>query len=97
MGLVRGPSSRRRKARRRRLLTRAVPVVAVAAAAFAAGAVLATAPERAERHLVTRYVTAWQNGDYGAMYALLDATSRRAICPASSSPPSSAPRPPRRR
>jgi penicillin-binding protein A len=46
-------------------------------AAFAAGAVLATAPERAERHLVTRYVTAWEHADYAAMYGMLDPGSRR--------------------
>jgi penicillin-binding protein A len=54
-----------------------VPIAAVAVAAFAAGAVLATAPERAERHLVTRYVTAWEHADYAAMYGMLDAGSRR--------------------
>jgi cell division protein FtsI/penicillin-binding protein 2 len=63
--------------RRRRLLTRAVPIIALAAGAFAAGAVLATGPGRAERQLVTRYVNAWQREDYTGMYSMLDPASRR--------------------
>jgi cell division protein FtsI/penicillin-binding protein 2 len=63
--------------RRRRLLTRAVPIGGLAIAAFAAGAVWATAPGRAEEHMVTRYVTAWERDDYGQMYGLLDPGSRR--------------------
>ena len=51
-------------------------MIALAAAAFAAGAVLATGPGRAERHLVTQYVTAWEHNDYAKMYQLLDAGSR---------------------
>src|ERR1700722_11754368 len=74
---ARGPRPARRRGRRRRLLTRTVPIAGVAVAAFAAGAVLATAPERAERHLVTRYVTAWEHADYAAMYGMLDPGSRR--------------------
>ena len=65
--------------RRRRLLTRGVPLVLVAGGAFAAGVMIAIGPERAERQLVTSYVTAWQRGDYAAMYHLLDATSRARI------------------
>jgi peptidoglycan glycosyltransferase len=57
-------------------LTRAVPLTAVAVVAFGAGIVIALAPGRAERQMVTRYVTAWSRGDYAAMYALLDARSR---------------------
>jgi cell division protein FtsI/penicillin-binding protein 2 len=57
---------------------RAVPIAALAAAAFAAGAVLATGPGRAERDLVTRYVTSWERGDYAGMYTLLDPVSRSA-------------------
>ncbi len=48
----------------------------MAAAAFAAGAVFATGPGRAERHLVTQYVTAWEHNDYAKMYQLLDSESR---------------------
>jgi peptidoglycan glycosyltransferase len=45
--------------------------------AFAAGAVWSTLPSRAERRLVTRYVTAWEHAEYGQMYRLLDPASRR--------------------
>jgi peptidoglycan glycosyltransferase len=69
----------RRRVRRRRLLTRAVPISGLAVAAFAAGAVWSTQPGRAEQQLVTRYVTAWEHGHLGQMYALLDRASRRRI------------------
>jgi penicillin-binding protein A len=49
----------------------------VAALAFAYGVVSATAPARAERHLVTRYVTAWAHGDYARMYDMLGKSSRQ--------------------
>jgi penicillin-binding protein A len=73
------PRPRRRSARRRRLLTRAAPLGGVAAIAFAVGVVAATAPGRAERRLVTRYVSAWAHGEYASMYKLLDANSRRQV------------------
>jgi cell division protein FtsI/penicillin-binding protein 2 len=63
--------------RRRRLLTRAVPLLVLAAAAFAVGVIEATAPAREERALVRHYVNAWARGDYGRMYQLLDAASKR--------------------
>jgi cell division protein FtsI/penicillin-binding protein 2 len=66
----------RRNARRRRLLTHAAPLIVVAAASFTFGVVTATAPGRAERRLVTRYVRAWAQGDYATMYADLDSGSR---------------------
>jgi hypothetical protein len=62
--------------RRRRLLTRAAPLAVVAVAAFVAGAVVAGAPGRAERRVVTQYVQAWARQDYRGMYALLDTASR---------------------
>jgi penicillin-binding protein A len=62
--------------RRRRLLTRAAPLGGVAVLAFAVGVVASTAPGRAERRLVTRYVDAWARGDYPRMYTLLDSGSR---------------------
>jgi peptidoglycan glycosyltransferase len=69
--------SSRLSARRRRLLTRAAPLTGVAVIAFVAGVVTATAPGRAEKQLVTRYVTAWEHGDYHQMYGLLDSISRQ--------------------
>ncbi len=62
--------------RRRRLLTRAIPIAGLAAGAFAAGAIWASEPERAERHLVTQYVAAWEHDDFAQMYGLLDSASR---------------------
>src|ERR1700722_3475309 len=79
VGVIAAPQPRpaQRNVRRRRLLTRAAPLGGLAAIAFAAGAVWSTEPGRAERHLVTRYVTAWTQGNYGKMYSLLDADSRQ--------------------
>jgi penicillin-binding protein A len=76
---VGGGSSSGRFRRRRRLLTRAAPLVAIAVVAFAVGAVLATGPSRAERHLVSEYVSAWTHRDYPRMYALLNDASRQRI------------------
>jgi peptidoglycan glycosyltransferase len=80
VGVIAAPQPRpaQRNVRRRRLLTRAAPLGGLAVIAFAAGAVWSTEPGRAERHLVTRYVNAWTQGDYGKMYSLLDVDSRRA-------------------
>lgn len=75
--VVRGPRPTRRRARRTRLLTRAAPIAGLAAAAFAAGAVWATEPGRAERRLVTSYVADWQHHEFARMYGLLDSSSRR--------------------
>jgi peptidoglycan glycosyltransferase len=58
-------------------MTRAAPIAVVAVAAFVAGIVTATGPGRAERALVTRYVSAWAKHDYGRMYQDLDTASRR--------------------
>src|SRR5437879_5682136 len=67
----------RRPGRRRRLLTRAAPLVLLAAVAFVVGVLIAGGPGRAEHKLVTRYVSAWSQGDYATMYSLLDRASRR--------------------
>jgi cell division protein FtsI/penicillin-binding protein 2 len=56
-----------------------VPLVAIAAGAFAAGIIIETGPARAERALVTTYVTAWRQGDYATMYGLLDPRSRAGL------------------
>ena len=53
----------------------------LAGLAFAAGIVFAGGPTRAERHLVTRYVTAWRRGDFATMYGLLDSGSRARLSP----------------
>jgi peptidoglycan glycosyltransferase len=74
---ARSPRLQRRSVRRRRQITRALPLGGLAVIAFVAGAVWATVPGRAERQMVTRYVTAWEHGEYGQMYRLLDAASRQ--------------------
>jgi cell division protein FtsI/penicillin-binding protein 2 len=56
-----------------------VPLALIAAGAFAAGAVVATAPGRAEHQLVSSYVKAWADRDYARMYGLLDARSRTTL------------------
>ena len=78
--VARGPRpGRRRSSRRRKLLTRSAPVVVLAAAAFFFGARLATAPGRAARTLVTRYVTAYSHDDVARMYGMLDDASRASV------------------
>ncbi len=79
MGGSRRPVRPRRRGRRRRLLTRALPLLAIGIVAFVIGAVIATAPSRAERHLVSEYVTAWEHGNYARMYVLLDPASRASM------------------
>jgi peptidoglycan glycosyltransferase len=81
-GVILGDSPRprrRRTSRRRRLLTRVGPVLVLAAVAFAFGARVATGPGRAERRMVTRYVTDWTHGEITAMYGLLDGASRARV------------------
>ncbi|HWF34687.1 MAG TPA: penicillin-binding transpeptidase domain-containing protein [Solirubrobacteraceae bacterium] len=57
--------------------------MALAVAAFAAGLLTATGPARAERALVTSYVTAWRHADFATMYGLLDSRSRARVTLAS--------------
>ena len=75
-----GPAPvRRRQPRRARVLTRTLPLISVAAVAFGLGIYAAGAGGRAERRLVTDYVTEWATQDFPAMYALLDPASRNGI------------------
>jgi len=61
-----------------RRLRRAVPVVALAAVAFTCGLIVgANAGGSSQRELATRFVRAWTRGEYAAMYADIDAASRR--------------------
>jgi peptidoglycan glycosyltransferase len=70
------PRPRGRRKRRQRLLTRALPVGLLALAAFAAGALWSMRPGHEERQMVTRYVTAWRQGNFAQMYTLLDRVSK---------------------
>jgi penicillin-binding protein A len=81
--VIAAPSPRRARpgARRRRLITRAAPLIGVAVIAFAGGAIWATIPGRAERRMVTQYVTAWEHQAYRRMYRLLDPATRRSVSP----------------
>jgi peptidoglycan glycosyltransferase len=56
-----------------------VPLIVLAALAFAAGMYEGGAADRAQRQLVTRYVTAWEHGDYAEMYTLLDPATRASM------------------
>jgi cell division protein FtsI/penicillin-binding protein 2 len=51
----------------------------LALAALAAGVIVGSSGGGAERQLVTNYVRAWRQGDYGEMYALLDRGSKRRV------------------
>lgn len=51
----------------------------LAVVAFVLGIIVATAPARSERHLVSNYVNAWARDEYGRMYSLLGSGSRRRI------------------
>jgi transpeptidase family protein/penicillin-binding protein len=68
-----------RPARRRRRWHRLAPLVLFALAAFAGGVLLATSSGGTERRLVTAYARAWRQGNYRAMYRLLDPASRRQL------------------
>lgn len=65
--------------RRHRLFVRALPLVALAVTAFAIGTLVGSRHESQERIVAERFVRAWERGDYGAMYELLDAASREEI------------------
>jgi penicillin-binding protein A len=64
--------------RRRRLVTRALPLSIVALIAFIIGA-SAGAPGSPEKDAAERFASAWERGDFGAMYGELNEASQRAI------------------
>jgi cell division protein FtsI/penicillin-binding protein 2 len=63
--------------RRRRLVTRALPLSIIALIAFVVGA-SSGAPGSPEKDAAERFASAWEQGDYPAMYAELNEESRRA-------------------
>jgi cell division protein FtsI/penicillin-binding protein 2 len=64
--------------RRRRLVTRAVPISLVAVVAFVVGAIAGT-PGSPAKDAARRFVDAWGNGEFAAMYSQLNPASRRSI------------------
>ncbi len=61
------------------MFTRTVPLALVAIAALAFGLYEAGAPGRDQRAIVRRYADDWAHDDYGAMWATLNASSRRRV------------------
>lgn len=64
--------------RRRRLATRAVPLALIALVAFVFGANAGT-PGSPDRDAAKRFVDAWANREFAAMYRELNATSRHRV------------------
>jgi peptidoglycan glycosyltransferase len=62
--------------RRRRGRQRGIALLVVCAAAFVAGLVLGARHVPAEQDRAQRFATAWQQGDYAAMYAQLSGADR---------------------
>jgi cell division protein FtsI/penicillin-binding protein 2 len=65
--------------RRRRLITRMAPLALIAFVAFVAGAIAGTSSGSPEKEAAQRFTTAWQNGEYAAMYKELNPGSRHKI------------------
>jgi cell division protein FtsI/penicillin-binding protein 2 len=74
MAVTRTPSSRRS-----RRLRRLVPLLVLAAGAFAGGLVAGGRHEPAERRLAAHFASAWERGDYAAMYSMLTPAAQRAM------------------
>jgi penicillin-binding protein A len=64
--------------RRRRLVTRALPLSLIALVAFVVGAIAGT-PGSADKDAAKRFVDAWQNEEFAAMYKELNPASQKAI------------------
>ncbi len=65
-------------ARRRRLVTRALPLAVIASASFIAGAATGI-PPTPEKDGAKRFTEAWARGDFAAMRAELNPSSRREL------------------
>src|SRR5919198_3635381 len=74
MAVTRASSSRRS-----RRLRRLIPLLVLAVGAFAGGLVAGGRHEPAERRLAARFASAWERGDYAAMYAMLTPEAQRAM------------------
>jgi cell division protein FtsI/penicillin-binding protein 2 len=64
--------------RRRRLVTRALPLSLIALVAFVIGAMAGT-PGSPAKETAERFLTAWEHGEYAAMYRELNPASRHKI------------------
>ena len=73
-----GPPPRRPATRSNRVRHLA-PLLAFAAAAFGFGLITGARHEPSERKLASRFATAWERGDYAAMYALLSDAARKNV------------------
>jgi peptidoglycan glycosyltransferase len=65
--------------RRRRLVTRMAPLALIAFVAFIVGAIAGTSSNSPEKEAAKRFTTAWENGEYAAMYSELNPGSKRKI------------------
>jgi peptidoglycan glycosyltransferase len=74
MAVTRPPSPQRS-----RRLRRLVPLLVLAAGAFAGGLVAGGSHEPADRRLAARFASAWERGDYAAMYAMLTPAAQHAV------------------
>src|SRR5215212_9173584 len=74
MAVTSTPSSRRS-----RRLRRLIPLLVLAAGAFAGGLIAGGRHEPAGRRLAARFASAWERGDYAAMYAMLTRDAQRAM------------------
>ncbi len=73
------PRTRPSPAERRRLLHRGLPIALLALAAFGVGILVGSGSSEPERGLAARFATAWERGDYPAMYALVSKGARRTV------------------
>ena len=65
--------------RRRRLITRMAPLALIAFVAFVVGAIAGNSSGSPEKEAAKRFATAWQNGEYAAMYKELNPGSKHKI------------------
>jgi peptidoglycan glycosyltransferase len=75
-GRLTADSRSQNERRRRRVITRAAPLAAIAVVAFVIGIIVGGGPDAPEAQ---RFVDAWEQGDYAAMYAELSPDSQSQV------------------